>query len=804
MCRVLGDLLEEGVVVKLADDLYCGGNSVRELQMNFKRVLSALHDCGLRLFASKTTVAPVQTNILGWIWRLGTLKASPHRIATLSTCPPPERVSGLRSFIGATKVLSRVIPSCSSLIAPPDTAIAGKDSCNQIEWSDDLLVAFKRVQDAISAPSVIHLPRPSDTLWIVTDGAVKNHGIGATMYLSREGELLLGGFFSAKLRGLQASWIACILTDSRPCVLAFEKLCRGEFSVSPCVSTFLSVVSRYQMSIRHVKGSAILPSDFASRNAAECRDEGCQVCSFVQQTEECVVRNTSMSVDDVLDGSSKLPFTTRSTWRTIQSECPDLRRTCVHLRQGTRPSKKIIDIRDVKRYLRSATLAPDGLLVVKKDIPFSPSRQCTIVPRHVLHGLLMSLHIRLNHPSSLQLLTVVNRYFYALDMEQAVQSVSFACFQCAALRQVPKTRSEQSSSDTLEAVGISFAADVMRRERQMIFVLCECATSYTAASIINDETRDTLRETLLMLCVALRPLDGPPAVVRTDPAPGFQALSNDEVLKQHRIAVEIGRVKNVNKNPVAERAIQELEDEILRMGPLCKTVTPVSLSLAVSALNSKIRSRGLSSREMMTHRDQFTNEQLPVSDRLLIEQQHANRADNHGHSARSKAPLKIPAVLPDIDVGDLVYLFADRNKSQARDRYLVTSTDQLWCNVHKFKGDQLRNASYRVKKSDCYKVPDLHYMSRPEYHDHGQSDDEDETVAFPSDSREEFHPPQSANDMPPDRGLPDIPEQISVPLFDSAESTEAEMDKSALQHTPDVPNSHVSDRPKRRVTQQVL
>ena len=98
------------------------------------------------------------------------------------------------------------------------------------------------------------------------------------------------------------------------------------------------------MSIRHVKGSAILPSDFASRNAAECRDEGCQVCSFVQQTEECVVRNTSISVDDVLDGSSKLPFTTRSTWRTIQSECPDLRRTCAHLRQGTRPSKKITDM----------------------------------------------------------------------------------------------------------------------------------------------------------------------------------------------------------------------------------------------------------------------------------------------------------------------------------------------------------------------------------------------------------------------------------------------------------------------------
>ena len=32
MCRVLGDLLKEGVVAKIADDLYCGGNSPQELQ----------------------------------------------------------------------------------------------------------------------------------------------------------------------------------------------------------------------------------------------------------------------------------------------------------------------------------------------------------------------------------------------------------------------------------------------------------------------------------------------------------------------------------------------------------------------------------------------------------------------------------------------------------------------------------------------------------------------------------------------------------------------------------------------------
>ena len=39
MCRVLGDLLEKGTVAKLADDLYCGGDTVDELLQNWRMVL---------------------------------------------------------------------------------------------------------------------------------------------------------------------------------------------------------------------------------------------------------------------------------------------------------------------------------------------------------------------------------------------------------------------------------------------------------------------------------------------------------------------------------------------------------------------------------------------------------------------------------------------------------------------------------------------------------------------------------------------------------------------------------------------
>lgn len=190
---------------------------------------------------------------------------------------------------------------------------------------------------------------------------LEKYGLSATLYVERNRKPILKGFFSAKLRPNQRQWLpceiealsiaaaikhyspyliqstlpACILTDSKPCVQAYEKLCRGEFSASPRVSTFLSTASRFQASIRHISGQAILPSDFASRNAPDCDDPTCQICTFINQQEDSVVRH--ITTKDILDGPSKLPFTSRAAWLSIQSECSYLRRTAAHLRQGTRP-----------------------------------------------------------------------------------------------------------------------------------------------------------------------------------------------------------------------------------------------------------------------------------------------------------------------------------------------------------------------------------------------------------------------------------------------------------------------------------
>ena len=639
-------LLQEGILVKLADDLYCGANTPEHLLENWKRVLHTLHQSSLNLSAPKTVICPRTTTILGWIWHQGTIQASPHRIATLTSCSPPTTVAGMRSFIGAYKVLSQVLPKCASLLAPLDSMIGGHQSSDPLTWTDDLLQAFQCAQSALLSNKTITLPHPEDQLWIVTDGAVKNHGIGATLYVTRNGKPHLPGFFSAKLKSRQTTWLpceiealsiavatkhfspyiiqshhkTCILSDSKPCVQAFEKLCRGEFSASPRVSTFLSVVSRYQASIRHLAGSANIPSDFASRNAAECHEPNCQICSFVQRMETSTVCRTS--IQDIIQGKVKLPFTSRAAWLSIQAECSDLRRTHAHLTQGTRPSKKLTKVKDVKRYLGVATVARDGLLVVKREEPMFSTRECIIVPRQIMDGLTTSVHIQLQHPTCHQLKMVMRRYFYALDMDKIIEQTTASCHQCASIQNVPHSIVEQSTQEPPEAIGVSFAADIMKRTKQCVLVLRECVTSYTTTRLIENEQHDTIRDSLISMCIELRPLDGPLAVIRTDPAPGFVALVNDPSLRHHRLCIEIGRVKNPNKNPVADKAIQELEYELKRQDATSGPITPLNLSIATAQLNSRFRSRGISARELWTQRDQFNNCQIPFSDQQMSRATH--------------------------------------------------------------------------------------------------------------------------------------------------------------------------------------
>ena len=112
------------------------------------------------------------------------------------------------------------------------------------------------------------------------------------------------------------------------------------------------------------------------------------------------------------------------------------------------------------------------------------------------------------------------------------------------------------------------------------------------------KTANTLCNGIIQLMCKFRSLVSPKATVRTDPATSMQSLVNDKELKSHDIEIELGHPKYVNKNAIAEKAIEELHAELVKQQPAGGKISDVTLAKAIAALNSRIRYNNLSSSEI--------------------------------------------------------------------------------------------------------------------------------------------------------------------------------------------------------------
>lgn len=294
----------------------------------------------------------------------------------------------------------------------------------------------------------------------------------------------------------------------------------------------------------------------------------------------------------------------------------------------------------------------------------------------------------------------------------------------------------------------------------------------------------------------LHPLDGPRAVIRVDPPPGFLALREDALLDRYRINLEIGRVKNVNKNPVAEKAVAELEEEILRQEPGRGPVSQLCLSTAIARLHSHIRDGGLSAREMYTQSNQFTHEQLPMCDKDIIVQKQAQRDSNHISSALSKANSKGPGPIHVPSIGDIVYLYSDRDKTKARPRYIVVSKNDEWLyikvcrsttQVTLIQGQEQRMFLRSNRSTDLTTKHQQHFV-------HEDDDQEEDTTSKPRT------PETNIFDNPHrdtyNTGSPPIPEVLSTPPCATEVEQETPQEAFTEDDEEDV-EEQVTSRPQR-------
>jgi hypothetical protein len=140
---------------------------------------------------------------------------------------------------------------------------------------------------------------------------------------------------------------------------------------------------------------------------------------------------------------------------------------------------------------------------------------------------------------------------------------------------------------------------------------------------------------------------------------------------------------------------------------LCTAVGWVAL--ITKNMNSRIRNRGLSSKEIVFQRDQVTNESKPVSDDELSKEQFEKRIQQH--------PSEIYESKETIKPGDNVFLKADKNKLRGREMYRVVDLyvkhNERHAKLQKSE-TQFRSKTYDVKLSEIFLLPLKNLLPRPE------------------------------------------------------------------------------------------
>lgn len=786
LARIVGDLIQEGTVLRTADDIYLGSDNIQDLYSTWEKVLCRLCQADLRLSGAKTEVLPSSCTILGWIWSNGTLTASPHHVATLSVCDLPKTVKSLRSYIGAYKVVSRVLKHCSQFLSPLDTLTAGKQSADLVKWSTASIQAFKNSQKHLSNCSPIVLPSPADKLWIVTDASSSKFGIGATLVSSNpdSADPCLSSFFSAKLRSGHDKWLPCeieclaiatsinhfrplilesmhrttILTDSKPVIQAFEKFNRGSFSTSSRMQSFLLAATQNNVDIKHIKGSDNSLADFASRNSVTCSAKNCSVCKFISESTDISVN--SVSVSDIINGQVKIPFSNPAAWLQIQLNCPIVQLARKHIQEGTRPLKKLKNIRETKQLIRVCSVSRQGLLIVKgKDSPFHFSNDLTVIPSSYAPGLLTAMHLQLNHPTAHQLKQVFNRQFYTACSDKLIQEVYDNCHQCTSLRRFRTPAIPYSTTAPYTSVGSNYTADIIKRCNQKILVLTEEVTKFTQATLVETEDHKLILQGLKELILPLHPPCSPLATLKLDPAPAMQSLFRIQPLQDMNIMIELGEPKNKNKLATIDKQIQELENEITRNVRSNDKLRKSDLSFAVSSLNSRIRTCGLSSYEQWHRRDQFTKEEINTVDKDLINQQLNTREKANVHKTLPTSSLTF-------QIGSIVYIVEEKTKHCPRPRYIIDKIEGDWLFIRKLTENQIRVKLYKVHKNRCIKVSVSHKTAiDPAI---SESSDEDDYIPNRDNNRyQSFHPTPTAVDQLPTTqdSSNDVPEGPTSPAI---------------------------------------
>ena len=730
LANVFRHLLTDGKLVKQADDLFIGGESVEEALQNFHEMLQVCDENNIKLSPSKTIMFPTSVDIMSWIWNQGgTLSPSPHRKKALAKITENDlkTVRDVRSWVGLYKTFIYHTPNLTKIMDPFDKLVGDKDSKDVIVWNDDLRKQLQEAKDHVEKISDVYLPHPDNQLIILTDGARTPPGVGFVLQAKDDkGKIRTVRYYSVKLKAHHLKWSPCeieavafgtaieafydiikesskpviICPDSKPVCDATKMLQQGKFSLSPRIQTFLNNMGKIRCEVQHISGKSghNQMADFQSRNTEACFAEICQLCNYVNQQSDTILDPKIGNIE------YEIPYSNRQGWKSIQQQD----KACVLARNalltGQLISKKSGKVNtDARRIISQGKIAKDDLLIVPKSIDLSTEKiERIIVPSSYNQALLTQMHYKNDHPTKSQLKSLFDKYFFGLGINAVLDRLYDECSLCNSMKKLPKQDNFQTTTNATQP-GTHFVADVMRRAKQKILVIRDQFSSFTLAQFIGSENHQDLESGIINLITPIRNKES--VIIRTDQATGFQKLAKTKSLEEINIKIELSEDFNKNGTAVVDKGIQELEREITILNPKETPIDDKTLSKALVNLNDRLRRKGnLSAKNILFSRDEKLNANLNLDDKELASEQLKTRqeANQRKHKELNDDNFAI---------GEPVMLRENPRKHTVRDQFIVTNVSKEKVQMQKINNhltkktqSQIRSKVYSVNKNKLFKL----------------------------------------------------------------------------------------------------
>ena len=732
--RILGDELAQGICYAECDDIAVGGSSTSEAIENWKVVLTKLNDNNMKISPNKVKIFPKDIEVFGWRIKDGTVMPSDHIITNLgkSSITQLTTVKQVNSWKGLYKTLLNALPHLAAVMDPFDQVTAKLDSRDKFEWTPDLIAAFNKAQSHLEQVNALTLPSPEEQLILMPDGARVPGGIGWALFVQRSVEsklrLLPVQFYSAKIKPYMQKWLPCeiegvasamainacshwilashkptyVTPDCKAVVQAVERMRQGKLSRNPRLQMILICINRRPVTFLHSSaktGQHIIP-DAASRLDITCRSKDCAVERFLAElpddtqcmstcvtesstlsdffskdTNPCIIAATSQQTLNLLSSPQGLPIGNKQLWKSIQSQDKDLAKALEIISTGDSPRKSTS--RTLNAVFKNAII-DDGLLIVKHtDTNLFQESHRIVVPKPFVPAILSMIHLKGNHPSRFQSEKIFQKYFYSPGLKEQLDLLYEQCFLCNAVRKIPQLQTDLHTTRPQKQPGTHMNMDIIKRAGQLIMVNVDLFSKFITTTLVNSERKEDLVNGIIRLVTPLRRSNN--TIVRTDAAPALKSLADNPHPDLHTIGITmiLGEDFNKNKNCHVDKSIQELENELRKLDPTEKKISPTQLAQATMRVNSLIRHHGYSSSDITFRRDENTNKVLTTPDELFIDTSHQARLKNQ------KEIQKSPKVINTSKTGDIIMLKSNSSKHSIRSPFLVTSQEGEILNIKK-------------------------------------------------------------------------------------------------------------------------